>query len=80
MFLCIQFDCCGFLGPQEFVDTTDPIDDSCYYTVKSQEDVSVVQMKTLNRVCIRFIIYLNLKHFDFFIVFLATFLNVSNQM
>ncbi|GFR11648.1 tetraspanin, partial [Trichonephila clavata] len=44
-----HFDCCGFLGPQEFVDTTDPIDDSCYYTVKSDDDSSVVQMKTLNR-------------------------------
>ncbi|XP_042899239.1 tetraspanin-18B [Parasteatoda tepidariorum] len=45
-----HFDCCGFIGPQEFVDTTDPIDDSCYYTVTSDEDVSVVQMKTLNRI------------------------------
>ncbi|KFM73321.1 Tetraspanin-15, partial [Stegodyphus mimosarum] len=44
-----HFDCCGFLGPQEFADNTDPIDDSCYYMVKSDEDVSVVQMKTLNR-------------------------------
>lgn len=45
-----HFDCCGFLGPQEFADSTEPIDDSCYYTVKSEEDISVVQMKTLNRV------------------------------
>ncbi|XP_054706906.1 LOW QUALITY PROTEIN: CD63 antigen-like [Uloborus diversus] len=44
-----HFECCGFLGPQEFADTTDPIDDSCYYTVMSDEDASVVQMRTLNR-------------------------------
>ncbi|KAG8196678.1 hypothetical protein JTE90_006587 [Oedothorax gibbosus] len=45
-----HFDCCGFLGPQEFAETTDPIDDSCYFMMKADEDISVVQMKTLNRI------------------------------
>lgn len=45
-----HFECCGFMGPEEFIDTTDQMDDSCYYSVMSGNNVSVRQIPTLNRV------------------------------
>ncbi|XP_023243981.1 tetraspanin-9-like isoform X1 [Centruroides vittatus] len=45
-----HFVCCGFVGPQEFADTNDPIDDSCYYKVLEGQNISVVGLRQLNRI------------------------------
>ncbi|UYV76925.1 hypothetical protein LAZ67_14002412 [Cordylochernes scorpioides] len=43
--LCWQLECCGFMGPQDFIHSLEPLDDSCYILESSTRQLSRVGCK-----------------------------------